>query len=176
MLYFLSLLLIVLLLLIAFQDFTQRQVHWLLFPVLFLVIAGINFVQNLFLLSFKEGTLNASFVIVQIFLATLYFSIKEKKPTNIFSSYFGLGDLLFLLSISIGMSVGNYVAFYVGSLLVTIAIFAMLIFAKRDVNYQIPLAGTQSILFLLVYFSDFLLRKFSLHDDSMLLSLLPHLK
>lgn len=172
MYYLLYLLAVATLLSIAWQDFTQRAVYWLLFPLLFLVVGILSAAKISIEQTGINVLLNSAFIALQMLLATVYFSVKNRKLTNIFSSYLGLGDLLLLFSISAGFSFLNFIAFYISSLLVTILIFIAVVIKKQNQSYQIPLAGAQALIYLLLLSITTFGKSFNLLNDSQILSLL----
>lgn len=137
-----------------YQDLKYRGIYWWLFPLLFFgLFAYSGFVSGwvnvlLFLLW------NSFFVLLQVFLLTLYISFRKWKLTNIFKGYFGIGDLLFLISIACAFSVVNYVVFYVVSLLLCIFITHLSKYAKMYSGEKIPLAGYQSLILIGVLLFD----------------------
>lgn len=134
---------------ISVQDFKFRAVYWWLFPLLFFALGlltydrtGANQVTtNLFA--------NFGFVFLQLLLLSIYFSVKERRLVNIFAHHFGVGDLLFLLSVTVYFSLFNYILFYVTSLIMVIAFTLILNQLVKKTNPKIPLAGEQALLLVL---------------------------
>ncbi|AZI24064.1 hypothetical protein EA772_01415 [Pedobacter sp. G11] len=137
-----------------YQDLKYRGIYWWLFPLLFLgLFAHSVFVSgcmNVLMISLW----NSSFVLLQVFLLTLYISFRKWKLTNIFEGYFGIGDLLFLISIACAFSVVNYVMFYIVSLLLCILLTLLLKYNKNHSGEKIPLAGYQSLMLIGVLLFD----------------------
>lgn len=171
---FLHLCLMILLLIIIIEDFTQRAIHWFLPPLLFILLVDLNFISNRLEIVLKESAFNSAFILFHIALAALFFSLKEKKVINLFKTHFGVGDLLFLLAISAAFSFVNFAFFNTLSLCITVSIFIFYTRYKENPNYPIPLAGLQAIMFGVVYITDILVPAFDLHDDSLILSLLTY--
>jgi hypothetical protein len=112
-----------------------------------------------------------SFIGMQLVILTLYFSVKNKKWINITSGLLGLGDILFLLSIAVYLSVLNFLFFYITSLIAVL--FTWLIWQRVSAkkNKYIPLAGLQSLMAILFLLGDWWLRFFDLTNDAWLLNL-----
>ena len=109
----LALLIILILLLgvVVYQDFKNKEISWFLIPLLF-----IGFVINALLsVEFNELFIHfgINFLIVSINLlgVTILISLKEKKITNILKTYLGLGDVLFFLVLTVAFSPINFVLF-----------------------------------------------------------------
>jgi hypothetical protein len=98
---------------------------------------------NLYSLLISSGT-NLFFLLVQLVLLTLYFSIKRRKLVNISSELLGWGDVLFCVVACFLFSPVNYLFFYTGSSFLAI----LLVVAGRLWNklffQTIPLAGIQA--------------------------------
>ncbi|MBN8696063.1 MAG: hypothetical protein J0L87_06000 [Bacteroidetes bacterium] len=164
-------LLIVLLGVIAFQDFKFRAISWYLLPlILFLLLyKGLCILENEVLV--KNSSFNLAFVIIQFVGLTVYMSIKNKKIVNIVNSYIGLGDLLFFVVICVAFSPFNFILFFVVSNILTLIIFTIYkIFISRTVE-EIPLAGAQSIMFQLLIFYNMFISPVDFYSDDLFLSM-----
>lgn len=141
---------------ISVQDFKFRAVYWWLFPLLFFALGLLTYdrtganqiTTNLFA--------NIGFVFLQLVLLSIYFSVKERRLVNIFAHHFGVGDLLFLLSVTVYFSLFNYILFYVTSLIMVIAFTLILNQLVKKTNPKIPLAGEQALLLVLFMAIDWL--------------------
>lgn len=127
---------------IAFEDFAHRAVTWWLFPLLFacLFIGSSHWVvwqERLLFFSFNIG-----FLLLQLLLLTLYFSLKYRKLTNITTHLLGMGDVLFMLCVGTTFSLPNFIVFHVGSLLLSVLVALLFPVVRKK---GIPLAGLQSI-------------------------------
>ncbi len=98
---------------------------------------------------------NMLFFIVIIAVLVLYMSLKNRKLLNPFSHYFGLGDLLFFISITPLFLNFNYILFFILSMIFSIVLY--LLFQKGMKEKTIPLAGFSALLLLLFLLKDFLL-------------------
>jgi len=135
---------------ICYQDMRYRAVYWICFPVL----AALLFVLKQQEMQWKEALIETGYGIVffgtQLVLLWIYFSLKNRKLTDITSGYLGLGDILFLMAITFYLSPVNYILFYIGSLIVVlIYTLGQRIFLKKE-EPEIPLAGLQALLLGLV--------------------------
>ncbi len=160
------------LLAIAWQDFKYRAVYWWLFPLLFVALGLWQyFLQNSGVLSDKIFY-NNSFIAFQLLFIWAYLSLKEHRAVNIFKGYFGLGDLLFLISISVYFSFLNYAVFYLSSLFLVI-VFSLVknMLAKKE-DIKIPLAGYQAILVMICILVDEFFLKINFGSDVWLVNYL----
>src|SRR5687767_2383089 len=112
------------LLYLFYQDWKYRAVYWYVFPVLFCLLS----VHSLQGLTFNQliihSAYNLGFLLIQLVLLSLYFSVKHKRLVNITHEFLGWGDVLFLLCITCAFSPFNYLLFYVSSLIIS-ALFAL---------------------------------------------------
>src|ERR1700760_4976502 len=83
---------------IAIQELKSYSVYWLLFPALtfWLLLLQYQRDPNLQLL-WPVVMMNIILLALQVLLLTIYFSVKNKRLTNITHRLLGLGDILFLL-------------------------------------------------------------------------------
>lgn len=158
---------------VSFQDFKYRAVSVIVFPVLFIiaVFRGIQLLgwQNLSMLFI----FNLAFLFFQWLCLTLYFSVKEKKLTDITKRYIGWGDVLFMLILCLFFSFINFIVFYTFALLTIISTFICYkLFAKNN-NKEIPLAGSIALLLLLCLVSNYFLKEIDFYNDSRILNYLP---
>lgn len=131
----------------AWQDFKFRAVYWWLFLLLFVVLGQVKLLAANWPLLLNDLGYNVTFVGLQLICLSIYFSIKARHWVNLFNGYFGLGDLLFLLSIAVYFSFFNYILFYLSSLLICVLGSLLVAVFKSDFKTSIPLAGMQAILF-----------------------------
>lgn len=155
----------IVLLAIAYQDFKFRAVYWWLFVLLVAGLSALSFVETSGSLIASHLLYNCSFLGVQLLFLTLYFSVKQKRLVNIFAEYFGLGDLLFLLSIMVYLSFLNYLFFYLFSLLVVIVVSIASRAFSKNANPKIPLAGEQALMLLVFMLIDIWSNQIDLTND-----------
>lgn len=158
---------------IFIQDLKDRSVHWLLFPLLtatlFLIRSRVNVnVIDILQLSF----VNLGFLVLQLAILTVYFSLKNRQWINIADHLLGWGDILFLVSIAFYLSTLNYLFFYITSLSATLVIWLSWQALATKKNKFIPLAGLQCLIFILFLASDWWFKFFDLTNDAWLLHLI----
>ncbi|TKC04529.1 hypothetical protein FA048_19510 [Pedobacter polaris] len=150
---------------IAWQDFKFRAVYWWLFVTLLIALTGLKITHSNWQTLVYDLKCNVMFLGVQLLFLTLYFSIKEKKMVNIFHSYFGLGDLFFLLSITTYFSFFNYVVYYLISLFVIILMSIAVHILVKSASAKIPLAGEQALLLMVFMLVDGFVQNVNLTTD-----------
>lgn len=139
---------VLLLLVIIYQDFKYLAISWWTIPVLVIlgVFHGIQYVSTKQLLT--GFSLNIAFLVFQIVILTLYFSIKNRKLTNITKNYLGLGDILFFIFLAISFEPIHFILFLTTSLLVVLILFVVLRAVRLLKNEQLPLAGGISFVYI----------------------------
>ena len=159
----LYIILILILLVILYQDFKHKAIDWYLFLLLPLIII---------LLRFNEpGKLVLNFLINFIFLSFnslmlfAYFSLKNRKFINPLKKYIGIGDIFFFTALALFFSPLNFILFFSGSMLITLLTF-LFAFALRKENLkrEIPLAGFVSGLLLVLLFFNYFI-SINLYND-----------
>lgn len=157
---------------VVVQDFRERMISWHLIPLLFLLF-GWNALLNASLQEVAFSfAVNLAFTLFQLFAITIYFSIKHKKPVNIINTWLGIGDVLLLVVLCVAFSPVNYFAFYMGSLLVTIAGFAAYRLTTKGKTVTIPLAGVMALVMIVCLCYQLLIMPAAFHNDTIALNLL----
>jgi len=146
MLSFINLCAIAFLLVLAYQDFKYRKIHWWLIPVLLVLFYIRNLWQTTINYLLESFVFNLSFVLIQLFLLVVYMSMKNKKLTNVVNSYIGLGDILFFVVMCMAFSFINFVFVYVIGLMLSLIITLAYRILKIEVSKEIPLAGILSFM------------------------------
>lgn len=165
--------LIVLLLVIALEDFKHRAVSWFLFPLLLAASVAYTF-PRLSGEAFLANVLtNASFTALQLLAVTAYFSLRKKALVNLTAGYLGAGDILFLGNLCFVFSPLNYCLFY----FLTLSGIVLLVLLRQVVagaaSDKIPLAGIQAFVLVLVLVADWRLERFACENDYWLTQLMP---
>lgn len=148
--------LLVLLGIVAAQDFKSREISWYLIPLLFIAFLS----KGIALTSVKEIStlflINFCFVVFILLVLTIYISLKKQQLTNIINSYIGLGDVLFFFALCAAFSFVNFIAFYIGSTLFSLIAFLAYNAISKKASKEIPLAGIMAgLLILLIAINHF---------------------
>jgi hypothetical protein len=130
---------------IAYQDFKFRAIAWPLFPLLACVVVSGNMFVNISGGPAASFFINLCFVVMQLFVITLYLSVKERRFVKIWHDHLGAGDILFFFILCLFFSPINFIVFYLGSLLTTVVAVIVFRFFSTSLT-RIPLAGIQSAL------------------------------
>ncbi|WP_295673718.1 hypothetical protein [uncultured Mucilaginibacter sp.] len=166
-------LVLLVLLVVFFQDLKSRYVYWILFPALLILFFATSLLQHR---SFSEilqpAAMNLSFLVMQFLLVSAYFSLKNRRWVNITAELLGWGDILLLLSIAFYFSVLNFLFFYIISLVVSVIAWLSWKLMSKGKNTQIPLAGFQAICLVVFLMSDWYWLHFNTADDTWLLNLI----
>lgn len=167
--------LIIFLMLISFQDFKQREISWILIPLIFLALI-FKATQSITIDNLITNTLlNLTFITIQLLLLTIYMSIKNKKMVNILQQHIGLGDLLFFVVLCLAFSPVNFIVFYILSLIATLAgcIIYVTMFSKKEMK-EIPLAGGMASVLVFVLLLNKIVTHLNFYDDSNLLNIISN--
>ena len=138
---FLSILVGLLCILFIYQDFKHRKVNVYALILLFLTLGYTGYLElntSIFPL-IGINLLILSFLLLSL---VIYYSIKKKKIYNIIDKEFGLGDVVFLLTIIPFFSFTNFLYFVITS------VFMSFIYLLLSGNKVIPFAGIMAILLL----------------------------
>lgn len=169
----LKILVFIVLFLIFIQDFKSRAVYWVVFPILLALLGIIRYTMYYsFSGIWMPALLNIGFLTLQIALLSVYFSIKNKRFINISDGLLGLGDILFLLSITVYPSVLSFLFFYIVSLVLVLLTWLLWQSSSVKTRKEIPLAGMQALIFIVFLSCDWWLKLVNLTDDTWLLNLI----
>lgn len=155
---------------IFYQDMRYRAVYWLCFPFLCFLFLAIKQQQGILAELLAQVFYNLLFLSSQLLLLWVYLSIKNRRAVYMTQQYLGWGDILFLITLSLYLSPANYVLFYVGSLMVIISFLLVQRKIQTKTNPEIPLAGMQAMLLLLLISYSMVQPSFKPYADEWLLA------
>lgn len=139
-----SVIMLVLLGLVAYNDFKNRLVPVLLFYGLALTLG----IQSIFALTFIGSLvnflINVGIVLFMIALVYFYFFLKNLTSVNIIDNYIGQGDLFFMIISCLYFSPFLFVVFQVSSIAIMLILFGVYILFSKNDRVLIPLAGGQA--------------------------------
>lgn len=146
-----QLIVVLLLILVVYQDYKFRAVSWIIFPLLLVTFFCFNILTISFWEVLDNSKVNFLFIVFLFGMITLYFSIKHNRLINISNGFIGWGDILFIFCLGILFSPLNFMMFYLFSITLIIigVLFSRLIFKSN--SDKIPLAGLQSMILLLIW-------------------------
>ena len=160
---------------IAFQDFKYKAVSWIVFPILFLLSVLSVLQESAFEYVAGQLMLNLIFIAFQLFILTVYFTIKNRKFINIGKNYLGLGDILFFVVLAASFSFLNFVFIYILSLFGIAIIYMLYRIIKKNAAEKIPLAGGMAIVMISCLLFKNSTVNFNFYDDTYALAFLSGL-
>jgi uncharacterized paraquat-inducible protein A len=164
---------LILLGILTYQDFKNREVSVILMLMLFVLFCIGAFKAGDSLRSITVPFfVNATFIAVQLLGVATYFSIKHKKIMPLFDTYIGLGDVVFFCVCCMAFSTANFILFYLASLLIALASTLIYKKLKQIETIDIPLVGYMSIALLCCIVYKMINRSFGFYDDSFFLNML----
>ncbi len=140
---------------VFWEDLKDRAVHWLLFPLLITEAVIIRSTANESIwLSLKLSSYNVIFIVFQLLLVTIWFSIKRRKITLLTTDLLGAGDLLFFLVIAFFLDPLIFITFYIVSLLLIAVGWLLWSLFSLANEKTVPLAGLQAMLLSVVLIAE----------------------
>jgi hypothetical protein len=159
---------IIILVLIAYQDYQERAVSFWVFPVL----AGLFITYHFMDISMPEylfnTVINLSFCVIQYLVLTLYFSVRHKQVIHIADKFLGWGDIVMTLVLCLVFPPLVFFLFFFVSLLVATILGIYLHYHHKT----IPLAGIQAIVLIIWIMMVRFIIGFSIYDDSWIIDFL----
>lgn len=162
----LSFAIIIILLLIASQDFSERLIDVRLLLILCILCIGITLQKQGIQLIVLNTLINALFISIQFGVLAMYIALKKQQVVNIFNKYIGSGDLILFLAICPIACSENFLLLH--CILLLFSSFFSIIYLQFSQDKNIPLAGIYSmflvplILFNFTKNNDFFYQPFSL--------------
>jgi hypothetical protein len=138
----------------CWQDVHERAISWYLFPLLFLLgFSTALFAGKKIELIILDLLTNWAIILAQLLILSAYFYLKKKGSERSLIRYLGIGDILFLVSVSTYFSPLYFLIFYILGLV--FSLLTHVFFQKLKIypnnNNTVPLAG-----FLAVFLSIFI--------------------
>jgi hypothetical protein len=158
---------------LTYQDFKNREVSVFLMIVLFVLFTIQAFMAGSSLKSIGAPfLLNIAFVLAQLGGVALYFTLKHKKMVLLIDTYIGLGDIVFLGICCIAFSTAKFILFYLASLIIALVCTLVYKKMKQIEAMDIPLVGYMSIVLVCCIAYKMINTSFGFYDDSFLLNML----
>lgn len=136
----------IILTIIFFEDVLHREVHWVLFPILF------GSVLFTYMSEIKAIDLLFSLVILITLMLglTLYLRVIHGSFVNPLNGYFSLGDVLFLVALIPAFNARSYLMFFIGGTIISLLIYGLTNTIREQKT--IPYAGYMAVLTIPVLF------------------------
>lgn len=144
----LKLVLISVLIYILIQDIKERQVYWVLFPLVGLCSGILYYKSTLPELFYISILLNVVFV--SVILVVVFFYAKFKLKTSI-TNTLGLGDVLLFIALTFSFSTVSFLVIFIFSLFFSLLLHLFL--KNKKTGITVPLAGYMSLFFAFTYLS-----------------------
>lgn len=141
--YILFTLILIVLFVLVIQDLLSRAVFWVLMPVLFtclLFYYPTSYHYPLMLLQ------KFAFLLLILLLLTIYIKLRKGTAVSVTESYFGWGDILFLVALLPFGSVFGYLTLVVSGTVFTL-VFHLLILLFKFKSKTIPYVGYFALFF-----------------------------
>ncbi len=158
------------LLLLAIQDWKDREVNWYWFPLLVVAALGRAYFMDIdFLAVLVQMSMSLSFVLFNTVVLFVYLYLRYGKTAILSGNLIGSGDLLFFLVLVCFGSFLHYLLFFTVSLAISLLLWISL---RRYSRYDtVPLAGLQSVCLALAWlWGSF--SKYDTYNDEGIIALL----
>lgn len=158
-----------------YQDFRLREISWILFPILALIVIFVAVLELPLKTIMSFTAFNVAFITLQLALLAIYFSLKNKKLTLRLDKYIGLGDILLFYVFSLAFSPMNFIIFFTVSLFIILIIWLIIILIAKPKITTIPLAGAFSLLMLVLMGIKIFKPEIDFYNDNMLINYLTQI-
>lgn len=142
-----SYIIILVLLIIFWQDYKQRLVTWLLYPLSGILAYLINFGNVGHLTASINSIVNLCFVSVMLLITYMYSKIVMKK--KFINESMGSGDVLLLIFLCFSFATFSFIVLLILSLIFSLALHIAI--KNNTKEKTVPLAGYISLFFAVVY-------------------------
>ena len=145
----LKIILIVVSVMVLYQDLKERQTYWFWFPILAIAYGLLHLDQVIFEV-FALTTL-FNLCVISIFFIVIYAYAKLKlkvRPQQVF----GLGDALLFVTFSFTFPTGSFISVFLFSLVFSLVIHLLV---KQQSKFStVPLAGYMCLFFAVTYVAE----------------------
>ncbi|QYJ68265.1 general secretion pathway protein [Flavobacterium litorale] len=142
---------ILIFLIIFYQDVKDRQVYWFLYPVLGIIAFTINTINTNLIIASINTAINTIIALTVLIVAKIYSDIILKK--KFLNAAIGMGDILMFLFLSATFATVSYSILLVFSLIFSLLMH--LILKNKSTFNTVPLAGYMALFFASVYGASF---------------------
>lgn len=129
---------------IFYQDTKDREVYWLLFPLVWLCVSLLFYFKTITELFIMALIINLTFISLLLFVIFVYAKLKLK--TNFYHAI-GLGDVLFFYAVACSFSTISFLVIFICALIFSLVVH----FIMEKETKSVPLAGYMSLFFGLIY-------------------------
>lgn len=136
---------IVILGIITYQDIRYRKIYWVFFPILSLLWAYINVVDNGLIPTFINTALNLLLVVLQFSLLIFLLHISGNGIRENIEKMIGWGDFLFIICLCFGFPFDDFIFIMISGLLFSLLIWLLYSLIKRNQSKEIPLCGLMAL-------------------------------
>ncbi|MNX58820.1 hypothetical protein D3C86_896720 [compost metagenome] len=147
--WYLKLILILVFLIVLYQDFNNRLVYWFLYPIIGVLAFAIQLYNLPVTIVFFNLGVNLLFVTLILGVSYLYVKYRNLD----FKNAIGIGDILFFVFISCTFSIVSFLILFVFALLFSLILHFVL--SNKKEQQTVPLAGCMSLFFSAVYAVSF---------------------
>lgn len=144
---------------IAFQDLRERLVHWVLFPIIGILLAALHLQHTKFEFFLFFSFFNVLLITGILLILWLYTKYIKKK--GFINTSFGLGDVLFLYAFALGFPTVTFILLFACSLCFSLLAFVILNYF--DHKGTVPLAGLMGIFLGAIFLWNVFTHQFSLY-------------
>jgi hypothetical protein len=140
---------VILFIILAYQDIRYRQIQWILLLAIVVLSASWGMTRLSLEALLTHAAFNLSFIAFNFVLIVGYVHIRFKASLrSVFEQYLGIGDVLFWISITPLFSFYLFVVFFLVSLILSLFGFVLLrAISIRSPLKTVPLAGFQAVFY-----------------------------
>lgn len=143
--------LMVLFLVVFFQDVKERKVYWFLLVLLGLGCGILHYKNTLPMLFLTAAALNLLFVSILLLFVFLYSRFKLKTGIE---NAMGSGDILLFFCLSFSFATVSFMVVLISALIFSLVLHLLL--KKKRTFETVPLAGYMSLFFAVTYMAHWL--------------------
>ena len=132
---------------IAYQDFKDRMVVWLLFPMMGIILSLMHIAHSTIQQMLVFGTINILLVTAVILLLRLVVKLVLKK--EFLNVSIGMGDLLFFYAFALGFPTITFLCLFISSILFATIISFIIRFSSH--HSSVPLAGLMAVFLISIH-------------------------
>jgi hypothetical protein len=150
----LKILLILVLLFICYQDYKDRLVYWLLYPIVGVLGFGIQIAYLDYKIIILNSLINLIFITILLFITYIYTTFILKKQW--LNQSIGSGDILLFIFLSFTFSFISFIILLTFSLVFSLLLHTLspILRSYNKACITVPLAGYIALFFSVVYMAS----------------------
>ncbi len=153
------------LLIVVIQDFRFRAVHWIMFPVLWILLVADSLIGLKFMPYISGTAINLLIILIQSLILYTYYMLQGKNHKFIITRILGVGDMLFIIIMAFAFTWTSFMFYYIAGLLFALLVWIIIRKIAKEETGLVPLAGLLALYMIIIMLVDIALPAYGRSTD-----------